>query len=266
MISIFSLVRKPFNFDTWLDYHISIGVDYFFLKVEDTPELKELLQKYPNVFPIYDDESSKLNNYWTLIDRQKDFFNSIKSQLVNLNIDWIFHIDSDELLCVENIKSFLSEVDNKYNTLHFSNYEAVYDKDDLENPFISCNRFRFRKLLAYANGKPGAKVIDELSWSGPHRFSGNCYEVPPKKAVILHFESPTFTQWYEKFNTNSNIENDSLQKIPFNFYRKSIEVIRSGDIEMCKDFYRKNKIDVSDNIIKIFWTPMLNSKNINWSL
>ena len=105
MISIFSLVRKPFNFDTWLDYHISIGVDYFFLKVEDTPELKELLQKYPNVFPIYDDESSKLNNYWTLIDRQKDFFNSIKSQLVNLNIDWIFHIDSDELLCVENIKS-----------------------------------------------------------------------------------------------------------------------------------------------------------------
>jgi hypothetical protein len=46
MIAICSLVRKPFNFDTWIDYHISIGVSKFLLSVEDTPELKELIDKY----------------------------------------------------------------------------------------------------------------------------------------------------------------------------------------------------------------------------
>ena len=46
MIAICSLVRKPFNFDTWVNYHISIGVSKFLLSVEDTPELKEVIDSY----------------------------------------------------------------------------------------------------------------------------------------------------------------------------------------------------------------------------
>lgn len=266
MVCVFSLIRKPFNFDTWLDYHISIGVDYFFLKIEDTPELKELVDRYPNVFVTYDDSSIKSNNYWTLIDRQKSFFDSIRIELERLKVDWIFHLDSDELLCVENLKSLLSDIDNNYDSIHFSNYEGVYDSDDLENPFIDCNKFRFRKLLAYANGKSAARVNQNLSWSGPHKFGGNCFKVNPKKAVVLHFESATFNQWYEKFKNNSTGDEELMNKIPFDFYKKSIEVINSGDINLAKEFYHQKKINVSDNTIRIYWTPMLKNKNINWSL
>ncbi len=263
--AIFALIRKPFNFDTWLDYHISIGVDYFFLKIEDTPELKETLDKYSNVFTVYDDNCSKLNNYWTLIERQKSFFEHTKSQVLDLQIDWIFHIDSDELICCENIKSFLSEVDNNYDSLHFKNYEAVYDNLESKNPFTSCNKFRFRKLLSYANGKPAARVNKNLNWKGPHNFPGNCLEVSPKKVVILHYESPSFDKWYEKFSTNSDIEKELLDKIPFDFYKKSIEVIKSGNLDLAKDYYREKKIDVKENIVNIYWTPLLECKNINWS-
>ena len=43
--------------------------------VEDTPELKSIIDRYNNVFVIYDDDSNKKDNYWTLIDRQKNFWN-----------------------------------------------------------------------------------------------------------------------------------------------------------------------------------------------
>ena len=71
MVGLFCMVRKPNNFETWLSYQINFGIDQIFLLVEDTPELKSIIDRYNNVFVIYDDDSNKKDNYWTLIDRQK---------------------------------------------------------------------------------------------------------------------------------------------------------------------------------------------------
>lgn len=264
MIAIFSMVSRPFNFDTWIEYHLSLGVDYILLRVEDTPELKEITDRYPNVIAEYVNEVDLKNNYWSLIDRQKDFFNYVKSISSDLNLSWLIHIDCDELICVNDLKQFLSEVSPKFDTLHFSNYEVICERDNTENPFLQCNRFRYKNLLAYANGKSAARVNNNLGWHGPHRFSGNCLEVPRQKLVILHFESPTFKMWYQKFSKNCDIDEKSLDEIPFEYYKKSIEVIKSGDSAKARFYYNQVKVNVTESVLKLYWTPQLNNKNINW--
>ena len=275
MIAICSMVRKPVNFDTWIDYHFSLGVDYIFLRVEDTPELAQIIDRYENVFAIFDDSSSKRNNYWSQMNRQKKLIQHHLPKIQSLKIDWLFHIDSDELICsVLNLKELLSNVSKDYDVVKIQNYEAVYDRDNLENPFYQTNKFRVLNKLAYSNGKSAARVstIKMMEYSSPigdvfcpHGFEGKVENLNTKDIVILHFESPTFESWYEKFSNDCDIDEISFEKIPFDFYKKSIEIIRSGDIKMARDFYNKMKVNVSEPVFKLYWTPQLEYKNVNWS-
>ena len=54
-VSLVSMIHKPpDDFKYWIDYHFSIGISDIYLRVEDTPELKELLDTYQGrVHPIY---------------------------------------------------------------------------------------------------------------------------------------------------------------------------------------------------------------------
>lgn len=275
MIAICSMVRKPVNFDTWIDYHFSLGVDYIFLRVEDTPELVQIIDRYENVFAIFDNSSSKRNNYWSQMNRQKQLIQHHLPKIQSLKIDWLFHIDSDELICsVLNLKELLSNVSKDYDVVKIQNYEAVYDRDNLENPFYQTNKFRVLNKLAYSNGKSAARVstIKMMEYSSPigdvfcpHGFEGKVENLNVKDIVILHFESPTFESWYEKFSNDCDIDEISFEKIPFDFYKKSIEIIRSGDIKLARDFYNKMKVNVSEPVFKLYWTPQLEYKNVNWS-
>lgn len=275
MIAICSMVRKPVNFDTWIDYHFSLGVDYIFLRIEDTPELAQIIDRYENVFAIFDDSSSKRNNYWSQMNRQKKLIQHHLPKIQSLKIDWLFHIDSDELICsVLNLKELLSNVSKDYDVVKIQNYEAVYDRDNLENPFYQTNKFRVLNKLAYSNGKSAARVstIKMMEYSSPigdvfcpHGFEGKVENLNAKDIVILHFESPTFESWYEKFSNDCDIDELSFEKIPFDFYKKSIEIIRSGDIKLARDFYNKMKVNVSEPVFKLYWTPQLEYKNVNWS-
>lgn len=265
MVAICSMVRKPFNFETWIDYHISLGIDYIFLRVEDTPELAETIKSYPNIIAEFTDQHNKKNNYLRQMDRQVDFIISIKDKLIELDIKWIIHIDSDELFCSNNL-NFIKNVKNDINVLHFINYEAVYTNDNLENPFLQTNLFRDNKnTLAYCNGKSAARVTKNMTPVLSHTFKGKMIRIPPSVAVILHYESPTFEKWYEKFKVASNIDIEIKDKIPFEFYKKSLELVELNNLDEARDYYNKMKVNVNDDLLKLYWTPLLREKNINWS-
>ena len=267
MIGLFCMVRKPNNFETWLKYQFSIGIDYIFLKVEDTPELENIINQYKSVFAIFENESDKKDNYWTLMNRQKDFYNLVKEKSISMGLKWLIHSDSDELICCKKpIKQIFGDVSDEYQTVHFSNYEAIYDYDDLQNPFLETNRFKFKKLLSYGNGKSAVRVNNETIWKGPHKFSGNNLEVNPQDAVILHYESPTFDCWYEKFKTSSDTDDDKINDIPFQFYRDSINIIRNESKERAREYYNKMKVNNNESIVRLSWTPLFVEKNIVWSI
>lgn len=247
MIAICSMVRKPLNFETWLAYHFSIGVEYIFLRVEDTPELKDIIDKYPNkVFAEYYNEVDKLDNYHTIQDRQRLFIDESIQNSLEYPIRWIFHIDCDELIWTkESLISILTPISKSFDCVHFQNFEAVYPSDDVSNVFVNTDRFircRDGKCLSYANGKSAGRVSEALSNYGPHFFTGKIYEVSDKLGAILHFDSPNFDEWYNKFKNLGDVTAEKFKNIPFKFYRDSIEIIRDGNLEDARDYYNKMKI------------------------
>ena len=270
MIAICSMIRKPFNFDTWLNYHLSIGVDYIFLRVEETPELSTLLEKYKDkVIVEYDNFVNKRDNYWTQMNRQKDFVNKVIEDCLSKSIEWLAHIDSDELLWTSKpLKETLLDLDNNIDSVTLHNHEAVYPNDSLSNPFLETNQFLRNKYLAYGNGKSIGRVSDLLECKGPHFFEGKRFKISPKLASVLHFESPTFNYWYKKFSEEkSDVSQEMFDKIPFKFYKESISIIREGNLDKCRQFYNKMKVEPynSDDIVRLFWNPMLEEKNSTWS-
>ena len=272
MIAICSLVRNPFNFDTWINYHISIGISKFLLSVEDTPELKEIIDSYDDLIEVeYVSMDSKDKfydrNYWTLMDRQKTFVTKSIEKCKSLSIDWLLHIDTDELLwCGDSILDLLVGIEPDVDYIHIKNYEAVYSFDNLENPFLQTNTFISSSMMAYKGGKSIGRVSTRLKYLGPHAFHGKYYIIKTKKSVVLHFESATFEHWYKKFSEEKmDISDEMLNKIPFIFYKESISLIREGDLIKCREYYNKMKVcRYNPNTWKLYWTPLLPQKNSHW--
>jgi len=252
MIAICSMIRKPLNFETWLVYHFSIGVEYIFLRVEETPELQEIIDKYPNkVFAEYYNEVSKIDNYYTIQDRQRLFIDKSIQDSLEYPIRWMFHIDCDELIWTkETLISILTPISKRFDCVHFQNFEAVYAHDNIQNVFTHNNRFircRDGECLSYANGKSVGRVSKSLRSYGPHFFTGKVYNVNDRLGAILHFDSPNFDEWYNKFKNLSNNTPEMFKKIPFKFYRESIDIIKSENIEDARNYYNKMKILTYNN-------------------
>ncbi len=257
---IVSMVTKQPDFHFWIDYHLNIlGIDHIFLRVEDAPEYKNIIDKYPNRITASYHKKKNINtknNYHTIMDRQKDHVNKTCKKAKKLNIDYLFHCDSDELIHVispkcnlkENFKKYLSnieDIDSCIKCIHFKNFEAVFpklsEKCFTTNKFIDCKK---GGCLSYANGKSCGLVKKGAIFRGPHYFSGKVYNMPDNKIVILHYDSCTFKQWFTKFNLLKYTDKKKLNKIPFPFYKKSIEHVNKckDEDELCKSFYKKKKI------------------------
>lgn len=298
MISICSLVRNPFNFDTWVDYHKSIGISKFFLSVEDTPELKETIDKYGDLIEaeyISMDSKDKFydRNYWTLMNRQKIFVTKSIQRCKELSVEWLLHIDTDELLwCGDSILNLLVGVQSDVDYILIKNYEAVYSSDDLENPFLQTNTFISSDMTAYNSGKSMGRISSNLEFRGAHAFHGKQHNIETKKAVVLHFESATFEKWFDKFNNTSSYSDIQEMKeyiiddvkneikevchcnrlpcancgvVPITFYRDSSKLVKSGDLKKCREYYNKMKVSrYNPHTWKLYWTPLLIDKNSHW--
>lgn len=282
MVAICSLIKNPFNFDFWLDYHISIGIDYFFLRVEETPELESILCNYRDkVYVEYHNENfDKTNNIFTLADRQINFVNKCINISKSKSIEWLFHVDTDELIWCksDNLKKYFDNFDKKFDYAHVSNYEAVYPRDNLENPFLQTNKFYGMnlqdKFLSYINGKSACRIKENSSTNSPHIFNGERFCVPIQSMIILHYESATFELWFGKFHNsdrgivNEKVKNYQLGWAVCGFTNKSIEFINNNPIEEARKFYNDSKVKPyyeTSNLSTLFWTPQLPEKNSNWS-
>jgi len=287
MIAICSLVRKPFNFDTWVNYHISIGVSKFLLSVEDTPEIKEIIDSYGDIIEaeyISMDSKDRFyeRNYWTLMDRQKTFVTKSIERCKELSVEWLIHIDTDELLwCGDSVLDLVNNVSKDIDYITVKNYEAVYTSDDLENPFLQTNTFISSDMTAYNSGKSIGRISPNLEFRGAHAFTGKHQNIETKRAIILHFESATFEKWFEKFNNITNSYNSSdikgmkeymiddikneVKEVPITFYRDSSRLVKLGDLKKCREYYNKMKVSrYNPNTWKLYWTPLLPEKNSHW--
>ena len=92
----------------WLRYHLSLGVCHIFVHVEDTPELLPLLasEEFADVVTVTTGNDNSLDthnptssdNYYTLMQRQERQVRRSVKECRAAQIDWLFHVDDDELL------------------------------------------------------------------------------------------------------------------------------------------------------------------------
>lgn len=238
-VAIVSMVRKPVDFFIWLKHHRNLGVRHFFIKLEDTPDLEEVLSSQKDI-TLETGKSDKINNYKTLQQRQVEFGNKVLEKAKGY--DWVIHIDSDELL--SGSLSPLANLDDKKKCIKLENAEAVINTEKPgcfdSTQFLRCGKGA--PCRSYVNGKAGGRPIKGVSMGGPHDFTYNgvtgdeeyTFKVPFEQLGVLHFDSCSFGAWAEKFRHLS--KNDSSDaKTPFSYYNQSVDAVKP-----LYELYKKN--------------------------
>lgn len=261
-VAIVSMIRKPKSLQQWLAYHKSIGIDKFYIRLEDTPELHTLLNNDPcvqlEVGSSADIAQNGDKSYDSVYERQRDFIKRAIEWSKRDNMDWLIHIDCDELIQLEckgkvqdAIHTEIQDDSSIYNIV-MENYEAQYDR--INTSADSC--FNYKSLVkcadggcvSYANGKSMGKITNKLVENGPHRFAYNGHGkvITARSIRLLHFESCDFEQYMQKYLHLASKEDKNY---PFDFYNESIKTAK----EQCdnvnhecvfalKEIYTKYKI------------------------
>jgi len=255
-IAIALLTREPHCFDWWLRYHIGLGVCHFYVHVEETPDLLPLLQsdEFAPIVTITittsEHDSIVRDNYYSLMDRQEHHVRSATDAARARGIEWLFHIDDDELLhFAEPFQALLASVPPTAACVVLQNVEGIPSDVDSTCIFADIHVFMkdVHKLLSYANGKAAGRV-GACTWLGPHRYTGASHVIETSRACLLHFESCTYEAWRNKFAKHREMDAASKARIPFPFYRESISLFQrhpdgGADEVVWKDFFRSKKID-----------------------
>jgi len=209
-LGIITLQRKPPDALTWMRYHVDVGIQNFYIWLEDTDELEPVLKsfgaqlqrekKMPIVVYV---EIGRVNrstedNYTDLMTRQQNFVNKMITRARQDGVDWVFHIDDDELLhprSHRDWRSVLSEVKPECSSVHITNWEG-FSPEQPTGSWITDAGVRYMTskckhlYAAYSNGKSASKTSVGQQAHGPHHFRGGkeC-ELAEDTGVVLHHDS-----------------------------------------------------------------------------
>ena len=260
-VGIALMTRDPHRFDWWLRYHRSLGIEHVYVHVEGSPDLLPLLHSdefttFVTVVATDQDNKSdsprhRESNYFGLMERQERHVLRSTQLAKQRGLDWLFHIDDDELLhFAVPMKTLIGSAPPGTTCLTLINAEAMPTAEAATCVFEEIDAFTLHRMVAYRNGKAAGAVQAGARFSGPHRFTGPCLVVPVTKACVLHFESCTYEVWRDKFLRHiQHCDDRKKADIPFPFYRDSITALQNGargsrdDNEgQWRAFYRERKI------------------------
>jgi hypothetical protein len=255
-LGVVVMTKKPLGFQTWLAHHRKNGVEHFFVRVENTPELCAALKDAPDVTF---EESVGRQSYGSQMERQtRHVIESIRASRTR-GLTHLLHIDDDELLfCPNGMDWFYSHLcATRASCLRLNNMEAVYDSSNCVDPFRTTTRFRKRpwEFGAYTNGKSIGNLADpELSTEGPHTFTGSTTDLDSHVAVVLHYESACIERWRSKFEAyarDGGVEACQEQAIPFAFFCASIDALQQHHPENATNVWCRWKLTENAQSLEI---------------
>jgi hypothetical protein len=244
-VAVVSMVKSPANFETWLSHHHqTLGVQRFYIRVEDTPALEPLLSSPPwNTLVEATFSSANERDYFEQMDRQSAHIARAIPAARAAGFTHLLHIDDDELIhCAAGAPALMRELasaDPSRPDLHLHNVEALLPSPNCANPFTQARAFRHHptKYCSYTNGKSfGRLSAAGLRSHGPHHFrsaggaggaqANVTHTIPAGVAVVLHFESATYAKWRTKYidlARRHGATPDVFSRVPFRFYRESFD-------------------------------------------
>ena len=240
------------NLHFWIRHHLdTLKIDVILLRWEverfPTQDHDPYIPKDDRVWIVEKETvESHYNSYLSQQIRQIEFVNRcLRQYSANLGLDYLVHLDDDELLIVHpkwhTLHSYLQQVSWRDEThLRIQNFEGVLDSTSAQDIlFLKTRAFKDCSIEAcrgYANGKSIAKLSSARTCNGCHTFSGPALLSPKKDVVVLHYDSLDFEKWQQKFTRLRAISEMTFQRIPFDFYRDSIKIM-SSNVEEKKKYW-----------------------------
>jgi len=275
-VGIVMLSRKPVDLKTWLHFHLGyMGVERIFMDVEDTPDFNVIWSSLPAMLrqnvtiwkgaPAGSSTDPRpADDYKTLMLRQSAAMGRAKKEARSMGIDWLIHIDDDELLYApwhRSVGDILASMPSYYNQALIPNAEAVYESSKVEKCFVETSEVNVKgfTFVSYANGKSAVRVSDDDAVpAGPHlwktRLGENLASMHLEEGpfgsplLVVHFESCPFSRWEDKYWELGNTASKTLDSIPFPFYKESIRMM-----QQCRNSDRSETGICSEASLRQFW-------------
>ena len=267
-IGIATTTKNPHQLNDWIKYHLNIGFNKLYIVFDDENEIYDNIYENDNrVVIFYNNNEWKselsqlpnmdhfLNDKKEVMSRQILNFTNVRNYAKLDNIDWLLHIDADELFYNEST-SLDTIFDNKYNVILFQNYEMIPKHDNYNNCFKEGVNFKINPRIynAYSNGKSAVNINSNAVIAGVHDFSGG-NKLVSQIGKILHYPSCNFNEYINKYKILGKFGDkwwDSVQ-IPFKFHTESRDIITecsareiAGEKNACensvRDYYNKSNV------------------------
>lgn len=251
-IGIMTMMKDPKNLETWLKKNRDVGIKHFYIRLEDTPTLMDYLQDQDDV-SLQIGESNGTNEYNEIQNRQNKMVNDFltQAQTDGYNMDWLIHIDSDELL--DGDLDEIRQQPQHVHTFWMQNEEAKFNKIpekndnlfDCASVFYDCAK-NPEKCVSYGNGKGGARVCKDTRSNGPHRcksLKSNTKEVKLEKVKVKHYECSDFDSYKKKYLRLSKQDSSTRNDIPFDYYKESIDAALSGNDNLLRAVFTKYRVE-----------------------
>jgi len=278
-IGIVTTVKNPHQLNDWITYHLKIGFNKLYIVFDDENEDTNYIINNDNIQIFKNDNNWKkeltqlpnmkyyVNDTKEVMSRQIANFENARNYAKKDNIDWLLHIDADELFYDEN-DDLNTIFDNKYDIINFQNLEMIPDRDNYDNCFKEGVNFKINPRIfnAYSNGKSAVKVNSGATIAGVHDFVGGT-KTFSNVGKILHYPSCNFNEYINKYKILGKFDDKwwNSVKIPFKFHTESRDLITecssrelNGEVNACensvKEYYNKSNVlndSYNKNDIKI---------------
>jgi len=258
-VGIIATTRASTNLDSWIKYHRAIGISYFFIALDAREVPPVLRKKYQRVcdvtlYTAVQIEAWRSKSEILGLHRMQKHINkpicgvdrvfvqqALSAEFIiyeilhgklGLDIDWLFHIDTDELIYSVDFKDdihlgrLLALIPKSVGRIILPNYEAVPEKLSNTDSFVDVTLFKRsqkhidaeiyskykdafkrdnpRNFLGYTNGKSAARVLDDLRPVGVHNFehirSRGLKQITLNESMILHYAFTDYSRVMGRFS------------------------------------------------------------------
>lgn len=258
-VGIASLMKDPHQLDTWIDFHLQSKVSKVYIywdSEEDPPARSDPRVHIQKVTPEFLTSSGFVDNPdWDnplRTNAKQDL--AVNDALKKSEVDYMFHIDSDELLYTpdKDIPKVLRDNESSdVDTWRIENIELAPDSADYENCFTEGSKFRRhgKNFVAYGNGK-GCGRVGHVASHGPHymrslreKAEGN---LPFERIRVLHFVSCNLNEYLKKYQQYGKFKDDKWEWAQFHLKSRD-NLTKCSSEQECREKAREM---FSDRLVK----------------
>jgi len=237
-VCIATTVRDPgVCLESFIRYHLAIGIAHIYIFFDDPEDpAAQIALRFSEVTAIPNDEALQLQQALGNILYAKygphASYEVMARQILNVEtaiqlaleqgMDWILHIDGDELFYLGETLTldWFDHLDSDILQVHFLNHEAAPEEFEIEDYFREVTLFKknpavldpdfyskFQSIsgksqyfLAYQNGKSAARIHANLLPNSVHSFDiPEDHILVTTSPTILHYLNCGFQNYYKKY-------------------------------------------------------------------